>query len=630
MAGHLDEAYYLVPGDHSSIQWGELLNTFNVGDGRWWPNVSELLELAAMYLRLKVDYLDRFSLETDPIKFNLYRLVNRALNATYRRDLVKYERHCLRVHSPFVLNLLLTHRPLFVATLALLDGLTEDNSVFTFMKLQALYRDQFELDIGKDLTDPFFEHIWSWMFTGTVDASASSSSSSSFFFIDPHIGSPSPTPPHLNMAKFPVGVLEPRHGQTIYSIGKLVGELKANGRLNRTSAANQQPDCSTLRTELWRRHYANRQELYASSGCFRRFLAEVKAFVLENVLQVETAVQEFLEFLALLQAFYLLEDEHFWTSYSLLTRKEGAHEPKYFKQALRDVYGEVVANAGPDGHSLDLLKVTRVTAATVIDVRPPEKKCSSSSSLSSSPPLRLSIEPGPLVNIFEPERTLHFYQTIFGHLYPLHATRTALTAAWKEKKAMEEVERKRRMMAKKMEWLNELTEEEAAAAAASPSEAKKNYLLLYRLLNTVTTLLTFSRSVVRLKVGRFEKEVADLLGGRPSHHLVETIQRRHRKCLHSILELLFLSNRLFTSLQKELLQLCDELLLLQQWSSATNGEKNNNNDDKRFKRADAIEEAYRKFFTENVNHIEHFGELLLPLVPELLSCGDPLFNHKLR
>lgn len=109
---------------------------------------------------------------------------------------------------------------------------------------------------------------------------------------------------------------------------------------------------------------------------------------------------------------------------------------------------------------------------------------------------------------------------------------------------MEEVERKRRMMAKKMEWLNELTEEEAAAAAASPSEAKKNYLLLYRLLNTVTTLLTFSRSVVRLKVGRFEKEVADLLGGRPSHHLVETIQRRHRKCLHSILELLFLSNRL--------------------------------------------------------------------------------------
>ncbi len=119
------------------------------------------------------------------------------------------------------------------------------------------------------------------MFTGTVDASASSSSSSSFFFIDPHIGSPSPTPPHLNMAKFPVGVLEPRHGQTIYSIGKLVGELKANGRLNRTSAANQQPDCSTLRTELWRRHYANRQELYASSGCFRRFLAEVKAFVLE-------------------------------------------------------------------------------------------------------------------------------------------------------------------------------------------------------------------------------------------------------------------------------------------------------------------------------------------------------------
>ncbi len=148
MAGHLDEAYYLVPGDHSSIQWGELLNTFNVGDGRWWPNVSELLELAAMYLRLKVDYLDRFSLgkckgfvlrcfystslfsvfvETDPIKFNLYRLVNRALNATYRRDLVKYERHCLRVHSPFVLNLLLTHRPLFVATLALLDGLTEDN-----------------------------------------------------------------------------------------------------------------------------------------------------------------------------------------------------------------------------------------------------------------------------------------------------------------------------------------------------------------------------------------------------------------------------------------------------------------------------------------------------------------------
>lgn len=48
------------------------------------------------------------------------------------------------------------------------------------------------------------------------------------------------------------------------------------------------------------------------------------------------------------------------------------------------------------------------------------------------------------------------------------------------------------------------------------------------------------------------------------------------------------------------------------------------------KRADAIEEAYRKFFTENVNHIEHFGELLLPLVPELLSCGDPLFNHKLR
>lgn len=135
-------------------------------------------------------------------------------------------------------------------------------------------------------------------------------------------------------------------------------------------------------------------------------------------------MQEFLEFLALLQAFYLLEDEHFWTSYSLLTRKEGAHgklkgtgprtftnslssEPKYFKQALRDVYGEVVANAGPDGHSLDLLKVTRVTAATVIDVRPPEKKCSSSSSLSSSPPLRLSIEPGPLVNIFEPERTLH-------------------------------------------------------------------------------------------------------------------------------------------------------------------------------------------------------------------------------
>ena len=65
--------------------------------------------------------------ETDPIKFNLYRLVNRALNATYRRDLVKYKRHCLRVHSPFVLNLLLTHRPLFVATLALLDGLTEDN-----------------------------------------------------------------------------------------------------------------------------------------------------------------------------------------------------------------------------------------------------------------------------------------------------------------------------------------------------------------------------------------------------------------------------------------------------------------------------------------------------------------------
>ena len=134
--------------------------------------------------------------------------------------------------------------------------------------------------IGKDLTDPFFEHIWSWMFTGTVDASASSS----FFFIDPHIGtSPSPTPPHLNMAKFPVGVLEPRHGQTIYSIGKLVGELKANGRLNQrpSAAANQQRDCSTLRTELWRRHYANRQELYASSGCFRRFLAEVKAFVLE-------------------------------------------------------------------------------------------------------------------------------------------------------------------------------------------------------------------------------------------------------------------------------------------------------------------------------------------------------------
>ena len=62
MAGHLDEAYYLVPGDHSSIQWGELLNTFNVGDGRWWPNVGELLELAAMYLRLKADYLDRFSL----------------------------------------------------------------------------------------------------------------------------------------------------------------------------------------------------------------------------------------------------------------------------------------------------------------------------------------------------------------------------------------------------------------------------------------------------------------------------------------------------------------------------------------------------------------------------------------
>ena len=109
---------------------------------------------------------------------------------------------------------------------------------------------------------------------------------------------------------------------------------------------------------------------------------------------------------------------------------------------------------------------------------------------------------------------------------------------------MEEVERKRRMMAKKMEWLNELTEEEAAAAAASPSGAKKNYLLLYRLLNTVTTLLTFSRSVVRLKVSRFEKEVADLLGGRPSHHLVETIQRRHRKCLHSTLELLFLGNRL--------------------------------------------------------------------------------------
>ena len=65
-----------------------------------------------------------------------------------------------------------------------------------------------------------------------------------------------------------------------------------------------------------------------------------------------------------------------------------------------------MANAGPDGHSLDLLKVTRVTAATVIDVRPPEKKYSSSSS-PSSPPLRLSIEPGPLVNIFEPERTLH-------------------------------------------------------------------------------------------------------------------------------------------------------------------------------------------------------------------------------
>ena len=62
MAGHLDKAYYLVPGDHSSIQWGELLNTFNVGDGRWWPNVGELLELAAMYLRLKSDYLDMFSL----------------------------------------------------------------------------------------------------------------------------------------------------------------------------------------------------------------------------------------------------------------------------------------------------------------------------------------------------------------------------------------------------------------------------------------------------------------------------------------------------------------------------------------------------------------------------------------
>lgn len=43
------------------------------------------------------------------------------------------------------------------------------------------------------------------------------------------------------------------------------------------------------------------------------------------MLQVDTAVREFLEFLALLQAFYLLEDEHFWTNYSLLTRKEGAH-----------------------------------------------------------------------------------------------------------------------------------------------------------------------------------------------------------------------------------------------------------------------------------------------------------------
>lgn len=58
--GYLDSRYYLDVNDHTTIQWTNFKATFTDGDGRL-PQVDELLHLASLYIRMRDDYLDKFS-----------------------------------------------------------------------------------------------------------------------------------------------------------------------------------------------------------------------------------------------------------------------------------------------------------------------------------------------------------------------------------------------------------------------------------------------------------------------------------------------------------------------------------------------------------------------------------------
>lgn len=61
LSGHLDTRYYVDVSDHTTIQWTEFKDTFAVGDGLL-PQVADLLDLAALYIQLKDDYLCNFSI----------------------------------------------------------------------------------------------------------------------------------------------------------------------------------------------------------------------------------------------------------------------------------------------------------------------------------------------------------------------------------------------------------------------------------------------------------------------------------------------------------------------------------------------------------------------------------------